>query len=207
MNTQLSFHTTKFNVVNIHGQVWLSAPEVAQALEYADQSSVNRIYARHSDEFTEQMSGSVKLTDPKGDQQETRIFSLRGAHLIAMFARTPVAKEFRKWVLDILDREIGLAYPVQTDKCYSVGLTTDDLCHLAWLFKAATHLRNEAEYASKGLRELQSPFGATLGTMSVEYKYTIEKARKVLQSKIDQVPCDELLTQNWRRVLPDIKIH
>ncbi|MGC6299300.1 hypothetical protein ACMXZB_12455, partial [Pasteurella multocida] len=33
------------------------------------------------------------------------IFSLRGCHLIAMFARTPIAKEFRKWVLDILDRE------------------------------------------------------------------------------------------------------
>ncbi|MDG6293800.1 hypothetical protein P9Z40_11055, partial [Glaesserella parasuis] len=27
--------------------------------------------------------------------------------LIAMFARTKVAKDFRKWVLDILDREIS----------------------------------------------------------------------------------------------------
>jgi prophage antirepressor-like protein len=35
--------------------------------------------------------------------QKTRIFSLRGAHLLAMFARTKVAKEFRRWVLDILD--------------------------------------------------------------------------------------------------------
>ncbi|MDR5615566.1 MAG: hypothetical protein RAM38_15530, partial [Arsenophonus sp.] len=34
-----------------------------------------------------------------------RIFSLRGAHLIAMFARTHIAKEFRKWVLDILDKQ------------------------------------------------------------------------------------------------------
>ncbi|VFS25202.1 Uncharacterised protein [Enterobacter cancerogenus] len=41
--------------------------------------------------------------------QETRVFSLRGAHLIAMFARTPVAKEFRRWVLDIMDREVGEA--------------------------------------------------------------------------------------------------
>lgn len=35
--------------------------------------------------------------------QETRIFSLRGCHLLAMFARTPVAKEFRRWVLDVLE--------------------------------------------------------------------------------------------------------
>lgn len=40
-------------------------------------------------------------------KKSVRIFSLRGAHLIAMFSRTPVAKEFRKWVLDILDKESG----------------------------------------------------------------------------------------------------
>ena len=33
-----------------------------------------------------------------------RIFSLRGCHLLAMFARTPVAKQFRHWVLDVLDK-------------------------------------------------------------------------------------------------------
>jgi len=36
-----------------------------------------------------------------------RIFSLRGCHLIAMFSKTDIAKQFRKWVLDILDREVG----------------------------------------------------------------------------------------------------
>lgn len=33
-----------------------------------------------------------------------RIFSLRGCHLLAMFARTPVAKAFRRWVLDVIER-------------------------------------------------------------------------------------------------------
>lgn len=35
---------------------------------------------------------------------KTRIFSLRGCHLLAMFARTPLAKQFRVWVLDVLDK-------------------------------------------------------------------------------------------------------
>lgn len=35
--------------------------------------------------------------------ERVRIFSLRGCHLLAMFARTPVAKAFRRWVLDVLD--------------------------------------------------------------------------------------------------------
>lgn len=107
MTTQLAFRDTQFNVINHDKNIWLSAPQIATALAYSDQSSVNRIYSRHSDEFTEQMTASVKLTDPNGDKQDTRIFSLRGAHLIAMFARTPIAKEFRRWVLDILDREVG----------------------------------------------------------------------------------------------------
>lgn len=39
-----------------------------------------------------------------GSAGRCRIFSLRGCHLLAMFARTPVAKAFRRWVLDVLDR-------------------------------------------------------------------------------------------------------
>jgi prophage antirepressor-like protein len=41
-----------------------------------------------------------------------RVFSLRGAHLVSMFANTSVAKLFRKWVLDILDREVEKASTV-----------------------------------------------------------------------------------------------
>lgn len=40
-------------------------------------------------------------------KKKSRIFSLRGCHLIAMFARTAIAKQFRKWVLDVLDKEVG----------------------------------------------------------------------------------------------------
>jgi prophage antirepressor-like protein len=48
------------------------------------------------------MTALVKM-DTAGGAQEVRIFSLRGCHLLAMFSRTPVAKEFRAWALDILD--------------------------------------------------------------------------------------------------------
>ncbi len=36
------------------------------------------------------------------------IFSLIGAHLIDIFARTATAKDFRHWVLNILDKETNL---------------------------------------------------------------------------------------------------
>ncbi|CND37867.1 BRO-N domain-containing protein [Yersinia pseudotuberculosis] len=104
-NNQLTFHNTTFNAVQDKGQVWLTSTELGAALQYSDDKAVQRIYSRRCDEFTEQMTRVVKVTTPRG-QQETRVFSLRGAHLIAMFSRTTIAKEFRKWVLDILDREV-----------------------------------------------------------------------------------------------------
>ncbi|MXC43636.1 hypothetical protein FQZ37_26145, partial [Escherichia coli] len=50
--------------------------------------------------------------------------------MIAMFARTPVAKEFRRWVLDILDREVQQS-PITKQ------FTDNELCTLAWLWRAS----------------------------------------------------------------------
>ncbi len=83
-NKELTFHNTSFAYMEMGGQVWLTATEVGEALEYADDKAVQRIYSRHADEFTAQMTGVVKLTTPSG-KQESRVFSLRGAHLVAMF--------------------------------------------------------------------------------------------------------------------------
>jgi prophage antirepressor-like protein len=106
MNTPaLCFNDVTFEVVDRNGSAWLKTSEVATALGYADQSGVTRIYSRNADEFTNEMTCSVKLTE-HGQVREVRIFSLRGAHLIAMFARTAIAKQFRKWVLDILDKTV-----------------------------------------------------------------------------------------------------
>lgn len=110
MTTQLAFHNTKFNIVTHNNQIWLSSKELAQALEYASAKSVTDIYNKNLDEFTDGMSLVVESTtngvNASQRRLKVRIFSLRGAHLIAMFARTPVAKEFRRWVLDVLDREV-----------------------------------------------------------------------------------------------------
>lgn len=105
-NNELTFQNINFSYMEMAGQIWLTASEVGQALEYADDKAIHRIFNRHADEFTSQMTGVVKVTTP-GGMQDMRVFSLRGAHLIGMFARTPKAKEFRRWVLDILDREVA----------------------------------------------------------------------------------------------------
>ncbi|WP_434458796.1 Bro-N domain-containing protein [Xylella fastidiosa] len=97
------FSGQSLSIIDRDGTPYLSARELARALGYADERSVLRIYARRTDEFTEQMTCVVKLT-PQGEQaRDIRIFSPRGCHLVAMFARTSVAAAFRRWVLDVLE--------------------------------------------------------------------------------------------------------
>lgn len=105
----LTFNNITFSPVPQNdGQIWITSSELAIALGYAEADSVTRIFNRNSNEFTNSMTQTVNLTASakvKGLIAKTRIFSLRGCHLIAMFARTAIAKQFRIWVLDILDRE------------------------------------------------------------------------------------------------------
>lgn len=100
----LSFNETMFNVVRYEQDIWLTSTELAQALGYKQENAVSKIFNRKADEFTQKMTQVVD--NPQLPNLGMRIFSLRGCHLIAMFARTPVAKEFRKWVLDVLEKEV-----------------------------------------------------------------------------------------------------
>ena len=105
MSKALVFQSHTFNIITRDGQTWIPATELSRALGYQRSDKVTQIYQRHSDEFTSSMSQTLKLRFSENLQKEVRVFSLRGCHLIAMFAKTPIAKAFRKWVLDILDAE------------------------------------------------------------------------------------------------------
>lgn len=111
MNT-LTFNNNTLTTINQDNQVWLTSSDLATALGYADGKSINRIFSRNEDEFSVNMTqviegvNSTTSSKTKGLKVKTRIFSLRGCHLLAMFARTDIAKAFRVWVLDILDREV-----------------------------------------------------------------------------------------------------
>lgn len=103
----LSFNEVKFNpVIQCDGQIWLSSSELAQALDYKSVKSVSNLYNSNKDEFSDSMTQVIESVTSGNYKKKSRIFSLRGCHLIAMFARTPVAKEFRKWVLDVLEKEV-----------------------------------------------------------------------------------------------------
>ena len=103
MRRELTFEGNRIELITRDGELWVTSVDVARALGYKSDGAVSRIYRRNADEFTDTMTETVKLTLSGNLQKTVRIFSLRGAHLVAMFARTKAAKAFRRWVLDILD--------------------------------------------------------------------------------------------------------
>lgn len=107
----LSFNEVNFTPVQQNGQIWLTASELAKALGYAKSDAISQIFERNKDEFNSDMTLTLNLS-VKGfgngsSEKNTRIFNSRGCHLVAMFSKTAIAKQFRKWVLDVLDKEVG----------------------------------------------------------------------------------------------------
>lgn len=120
----LAFRDTQFEIIDRDGNPWLRANQIGLALGYSNpRQKIHELYTRNADEFTEKMTALIRLPDLRtqtgdaadklpaplpqsevtGQMREVRIFSLRGAHLLGMFARTEPAKEFRRWVLDVLE--------------------------------------------------------------------------------------------------------
>lgn len=106
---ELMFQNQPIRLIEKDGKKWASAADIARALGYANADKVTRLFDRHKAEFTDSMTILTMVQDlgPQsgcpGQYRTARVFSLRGAHLIAMFARTSKAQEFRRWVLDVLE--------------------------------------------------------------------------------------------------------
>lgn len=122
----LTFDGTDLRVFARDGQQWFSGVEISRALGYARDEHVSRIYQRNQHEFKSNMTQVISLQANELNQNvklafgekrkpspphNVRIFSLRGAHLIGMFAQTAKAAAFRSWVLDVLE-ELTTAPPV-----------------------------------------------------------------------------------------------
>lgn len=115
MTASLCFNEFTFSPVILDNQPWFKSSEIARALGYAREDTLSRLYDRNADEFTENMTQVIENLDTVNLTVRVRIFSLRGCHLLAMFARTPVAKAFRRWVLDVIEQygdRVPVAEPV-----------------------------------------------------------------------------------------------
>lgn len=207
MQTQtLTFQNITLIPAKVDNQIWLSSSDLAKFLGYARADKVNDLYNRNADEFKPSMT-TIAEVKTNGGMQKMRIFSLRGCHLIAMFARTKVAKEFRQWVLDILDKEVG--QPVQVEP----KLSSDDTLPLRNAVSMATGIL-KLDYATIykmvhqrfGIDEIKGLSKEQVG-QAVEYVHSLmvqanQSAPQVDNQVLYQVLCDNALRlQDYMRLL------
>ena len=198
--TTLTFQNTTLSVINQRNQTFLTASELGKALEYADPvKAIVKIYDRNADEFTPEMTALVEMPTA-GGLQKVRIFSLRGAHLIAMFARTKVAKDFRKWVLDILDREIlQNANQIQplVERKYTFEFTEYELEQLVWLWCGHKQMNTLLGDMIKPLETIGSYFTGMVISHHQEYQRQYKNTLPTIQRLIQPFKASNRM--NWER--------
>ncbi|HCU0190956.1 TPA: hypothetical protein OUE07_004274 [Citrobacter koseri] len=193
---ELTFHNVTFTPVNHVNQIWLTSSELAAALGYKKSDAVTQIFSRYHDEFTENMSTTLKMSVVRKTgvvDIPVRVFSLRGAHLIAMFASTPKAKEFRRWVLDILDREVAHS-PIAKQ------FTDEELCTLAYLWRSAAVMYEACREVHPLLLVAEHRLVPRFTSIGTNYSRNINKARAILRRETDHIKEQPWGDSNWKNV-------
>ena len=200
--TTLTFQNTTLSVINQQNQTWLSAREIGTALGYRNPlGDIVKLFDRNADEFTAEMTALIEMPTA-GGLQKVRIFSLHGAHLIAMFARTKVAKDFRKWVLDILDREVSQkTKEIQplVERKYSFEFTEYELEQLVWLWCSHSKMNTLLGQLEKPLEAIGSRFSAMVYSHHHEYKRHYLETKDTIVRLVEPFQKSERL--NWTRAV------
>lgn len=194
MTASLCFNDFTFSPVTRDSQPWFKSSEIARALGYKREDFLSKLYRKNADEFTPDMTQVVEnLAERRNgvpgnlSDGRARIFSLRGCHLLAMFARTPVAKAFRKWCLDVIEQygeRVPVAEPVSIDATRPSRRTDPERKALTaiintWVGMAPIH------YAS-ARAQVNAHFGvASVDALTVAQ---VKDAIRWVQGKIDALP-------------------
>ncbi|WP_369788296.1 P22AR C-terminal domain-containing protein [Rouxiella sp. WC2420] len=197
-NSELNFHGVSLSPVAQMNDTWLTSADLARALGYASSKSVSTIYSRNSDEFTGSMSMVIKMMtngiNNNLREKSVRVFSLRGCHLIAMFATTDKAKEFRRWVLDILDREVS-------DSPIAKQFTDEELINLSYMWVWMDKSRRVAKQVYPALKQLASAHHGFFYDMANESHYMIDKARASLVRETENIDMNGFHARNAQGML------
>lgn len=194
--TTLTFQNKPISVTHYQNQIWFTVFELGKALGYSDHSrNVKSIYERHADEFTPNMTALINM-QTNGGMQKVRIFSLRGAHLIGMLSHTKVAKDFRRWVLDILDQEVERQEKLQNSQQTlplaeaeadeeAIRIIANLYHSLNGAYEMGEKIRKEYPHLGRDIDKFIG--GHYLYNLNMPTENALTKARKYVQAKSERI--------------------
>ncbi|HBQ0505877.1 TPA: hypothetical protein MFB44_004630 [Klebsiella pneumoniae] len=194
---EFHFHSAILTPVQDRDDVWFTSSDLAKALGYASTKSISNLYSGNSEEFTEAMTMVIGvMTNGINNnlrEKKVRIFSLRGAHLVAMFARTPVAKEFRRWVLDILDREVAHS-PIAKQ------FSDEELCSLSYLWRSSAVMYEACHNIYPLLLAAEHKLLPRFASIVTNHARTINRTRDLLRRETKHIEEHPWGDTNWKNV-------
>ena len=209
MNNSLSFKDVTLTPVFYQNNLWIRSTELARALGYSSEEMVSRLYRRNADEFTTDMTQLIEISaeGQNGPLENLsggrcRIFTLRACHLVAMLARTPVAKEFRKWVLDVLQElpEEGKQLPqpaLPPSRPQDARATYADMKHLRDL------VRQWENVTGRMRRTIVRQYEAWLKTPTSRFTLDdVANAMLFVQARLDAIASEEAARRSAAKELP-----
>ncbi|MDF6269954.1 BRO family protein [Escherichia coli] len=195
------FQDVELHPVERSGNLWFSSSDLAKALGYKKTDAVTQIYSRYSDEFAANMSTTLRervVRKTGSVEMVVRFFSLRGAHLVAMFASTPKAKEFRRWVLDILDREVQ-------DSPIAKQFSDEELVSLCYLQLWMEKSQQISKKLYPAMRELGSELSGKLRDIAHETRYMTDETKKILLRETQNLDNSNFVVSRAQPVLAKLR--
>nr|WP_196208884.1 BRO family protein [Citrobacter sp. Res13-Sevr-PEB04-36] len=193
-----NFHGVNLVPVENKQGVWFTSSDLASALEYSNSRAVTMIYNKYADEFSDGMTQVLEVSTSGNYRKKVRVFSLRGAHLIAMFARTDVAKEFRRWVLDILDREVQ-------DSPIAKQFSDEELVSLCYLQLWMEKSQQISKKLYPAMRELGSELSGKLRDIAHETRYMTDETKKLLLRETQNLDNSNFVVSRAQPVLAKLR--
>ena len=197
-----NFQGFAFNPVTEGGAIWFTSTELAKALGYKKTDAISQIYARNADEFSESMSLTLNMKvngiNNSLRNKSVRVYSLRGAHLVAMFASTPKAKDFRRWALDILDREVQ-------DSPIAKRFSDEELVSLCYLQLWMEKSQQISKKLYPAMRELGSDLSGKLRDIAHETKYMTDETKKLLLRETQNLDNSNFVVSRAQPVLAKLR--
>lgn len=178
--------------------IWLTSAEIANALQYKSAKSVTNLFNQNADEFTSGMTQVIESVTSGNYRKKVRVFSLRGAHLIAMFARTDVAKEFLRWVLDILDREM-MHSPIAKQ------FTDEELISLCYQQLWMENSQKVCKELYPAMKQIRSELSGKLYDIANETRHMSERNKAVLIRETKHLDKSNFVVKRAQQMLAKLR--